>query len=527
MIVVAAVDHLVPSGAPRSAAPVTVASSDPLPLPGERLIFSGSVSPARPAGRVLLQERAGASWATIASGRLGATSSFAIPHTFPVAGVVTVRAALPSAAGRPASHSAPLQLAVSELHKIKHVVVIMQENRSFDQYFGTFPGAVGIPGLAGHQGKVPCLPSRLSGGCVRPFHDRLNSDFGGPHASWNSTADMACSNPSKRTGCRMNGFVVQAETGGTPCRPYHPGCSVCRKFGEASCLNVMAYHDAGEIPNYWKYARDFVLQDHMFESTYSWSLQAHLYMVSEWSALCANAQLPSSCKNALDRVARPEGGAPHYGWTDITYLLHRNHVSWGYYVFKGTEPDCESNAQLTCKAVKQGPTTPGIWNPLPWFTDVGQDRQLRDVQSLTQFFSAAKAGRLPAVSWIDPNGDVSEHPRALVSRGQTYVTGLINAIMQSPDWNSTAIFLAWDDWGGFYDNVVPPSADQNGFGLQGSGAGDQPVCPARLCRPPDAQLRRVQQVHRGRLPRRSAAQSQHRRPPRSSARCARVAAAAR
>jgi phospholipase C len=74
---------------------------------------------------------------------------------------------------------------------------------------------------------------------------------------------------------------------------------------------------------------------------------------------------------------------------------------------------------------------------------------------------------LPAVSWIVPNRDVSEHPEtALVSRGQTYVTGLINTIMQSRDWKSTAIFLSWDDWSGLYDNLRPPHVDRQGYGLR-------------------------------------------------------------
>jgi phospholipase C len=124
---------------------------------------------------------------------------------------------------------------------------------------------------------------------------------------------------------------------------------------------------------------------------------------------------------------------------------------------------------MTCTPVGQSPKTPGIWNPLPHFTDVQQDGQLGNVQSLSNFFVAAQAGGLPAVSWIDPNGRVSEHPPSLVSRGQTYVTGLINAIMNSPDWNSTAIFLSWDDWGGFYDHEVPPTLDQNGLGLRVPG----------------------------------------------------------
>src|SRR5207248_11755934 len=82
---------------------------------------------------------------------------------------------------------------------------------------------------------------------------------------------------------------------------------------------------------------------------------------------------------------------------------------------------------------------------------------------------AARRGRLPAVSWVEPSGRVSEHPPNLVSRGQTHVTRLINAVMHSSDWNSTAIFLAWDDWGGFYDHVAPPQVDRNGYGLRVPG----------------------------------------------------------
>jgi phospholipase C len=124
---------------------------------------------------------------------------------------------------------------------------------------------------------------------------------------------------------------------------------------------------------------------------------------------------------------------------------------------------------MTCAPVQQRPQTPGIWNPLPSFTDVRQDNQLGNIQSLSNFFASAKAGTLPAVSWIDPNGRVSEHPPALVSAGQTYVTGLIDAIMRGPDWDSTAIFLSWDDWGGFYDHVKPPHVDENGYGLRVPG----------------------------------------------------------
>ena len=76
---------------------------------------------------------------------------------------------------------------------------------------------------------------------------------------------------------------------------------------------------------------------------------------------------------------------------------------------------------------------------------------------------------MPAVSWVIPSGEVSEHPPSPVSYGQSYVTSLVNAVMSGPDWNSTAIFLAWDDWGGFYDHVTPPTVDQNGYGLRVPG----------------------------------------------------------
>jgi phospholipase C len=124
---------------------------------------------------------------------------------------------------------------------------------------------------------------------------------------------------------------------------------------------------------------------------------------------------------------------------------------------------------MTCAPVQQGPQTPGIWNPLPSFTDVRQDGQLSNIRSLSDFYAAAQSGTLPAVSWVTPNQTVSEHPPALVSAGQTFVTGLIDAIMRSPDWSSTAILLSWDDWGGFYDHAVPPVIDRQGYGLRVPG----------------------------------------------------------
>jgi len=97
---------------------------------------------------------------------------------------------------------------------------------------------------------------------------------------------------------------------------------------------------------------------------------------------------------------------------------------------------------------------------------VQKDGQLKNIQPLGNFLNAARSGTLPAVSWVIPSSNDSEHPNNSVHMGQAYVTALINAVMKSPDWNSTAIFLGWDDWGGFYDNVAPPTVDINGYGLR-------------------------------------------------------------
>jgi phospholipase C len=381
------------------------------------------------------------------------------------AGLLMVPVACTSVGGSPSPTTG--SAGDTGIHKIKHIIVIMQENRSFDSYFGTFPGADGIPMNASGQ-PSGCVPDAQTNQCVAPYVDHADVNGGGPHSEANASADI--------DNGKMDGFIGQTLSAKKGCLDQNnPACA------NSPTPDVMGYHTQGDIPNYWAYAKDFVLQDHMFEPNASWSLPSHLFMVSEWSAHCTQHDNPSSCTNALQDPGTPKkqglppttsngpAEGPIYAWTDLTYLLHRDNVNWGYYVVAGTEPDCENDSAVSCAPVKQNAKTPGIWNPLPYFDTVRADGQEGNIQSVDKFYSAAAKGSLPAVSWVVPSGEVSEHPPAPVSYGQSYVTSLVNAVMHGPDWNSTAIFLSWDDWGGFYDHVAPPSVDENGYGLRVPG----------------------------------------------------------
>jgi phospholipase C len=229
----------------------------------------------------------------------------------------------------------------------------------------------------------------------------------------------------------------------------------------------MGWHDAREIPNYWAYADHFVLQDRMFEPSASWSLPAHLFLVSGWSAKCSDPDDAMSCKNEIANPAQATQGSrkEDYAWTDLTYLLHKYNVSWAYFLTEGLEPDC-ANDQMFCDKQPLKLTVPSVMNPLPNFATIHEDHQLRNIRPTKEFYIALSDGSLPSVSWIIPEYGDSDHPGNSIHAGQAYVTNLINAIMQSPEWENTVIFLAWDDWGGFYDHVVPPQVDVNGYGLR-------------------------------------------------------------
>jgi uncharacterized protein (TIGR03437 family) len=318
--------------------------------------------------------------------------------------------------GRAPTQPAPPPAAPPGLEKIQHFVFIMQENRSFDHYFGTYPGAEGLP-------PGVCVPDPSGGPCVAPYHDAALVNQGGAH-NWANA--LACIH-----GGMMDGYLAGAAQS--------PG-------------DVMGWHDQREIPNYWDYAALYVLQDRLFESITSYSLPAHLYMLAAQSGGYIGTGQP-----------RPAS----YAFAEITELLGSGKIDWRYYVNRGPTAGAADGGVANVDADE---TTYSFWNPLPAFPVVKNDpTQFSRLTNATQFYTDAQNGALPQVSWVIPNSSLSEHPPGNVATGMSYVTGLVNAVMNSPVWDSTAIFIAWDDWGGFYEHVDPPAVDKYGLGIRVPG----------------------------------------------------------
>ena len=352
------------------------------------------------------------------------------------------------------------------IENLDHLVFIVMENRSFDHYFGTFPGADGIPMDANGVPTVCAPDPQRPGVCHRPYHDTNFIEEAGPHGETASPIDI--------NGGKMDGFVRAVQEIGNGCskHPNEPPCPQATP-GPQGQPDVMGYHTRAELPIYWKYAETYTLHDRMFAPTDSWTLPAHLYLISGWSADCPDLNDPMSCvseqkfpgQTTADTTGRfwvPQDGEPRpYVWAPITWLLYQQGVSWGYYVGPGTcvSPPCD---QL------EGNYSAPVQNPLPGFTATDATGQLDRIRPRTEFNRDALAGDLPSVSWVMPEEGKGDHPPDSVEAGQAFVANTINSVMQGPEeqYLRTAIFLIWDDWGGFYDHVVPPVVDENGWGLR-------------------------------------------------------------
>jgi phospholipase C len=303
---------------------------------------------------------------------------------------------------------------------IKHVVFIIMENRSFDNIFGRFPGADGA--IVAHDAALGTFPLLHA-----PPYDWHDID----HEYQNALASVH--------GGKMDGF----------------------SGGGGADLNDgrMAFeqYDQADIPNLWRYASQFTLGDHMFSSTVGPTFPNHLYSVAAQAGnIVTNTQhagqgwgCDSGTAAYVDRLTGKGTLVPTkpcFSFPSLADSMEQAHVPWAYYAASLPDPGYIFSALDAFRSVRAA----SLWT--------------ERVQDQRTFETDARSGDLPAFSWVTPSFLGSSHPPYAVCRGENWLVSKINAVMQGPDWDSTAIFVVWDDYGGFYDHVAPPRVDALGLG---------------------------------------------------------------
>ncbi|MGB6643425.1 MAG: alkaline phosphatase family protein [Candidatus Cybelea sp.] len=349
----------------------------------------------------------------------------------------------------------PAQSGVSQPQRAKdspiaHVVLIVQENRTFNDFFATFPGADGTtkgevkPNAQCGISKKETIPLQKMG-LVTKLH-------GAPHDLTHTYSAYM----KARDASAMDGFDdVVFRTGGDECRfPYQ-------------------YTDPNDIKPYWQLARKYALAEHMFTTQGSNSFTAHQDLIAgdttigEAGALidlpsCSGSQCvwgcdaPHGTSTSLitkDNVYKEGAGPfPCLTYPTLRNLLDAKKVSWRYYV----PPICCSlygrqfSAFDAIKAVRYG----SEWT----------DGHI--VSPQTKIIGDIKAKRLAGVTWIIPDEVDSDHPGTDSDSGPSWVANIVNTIGKSAYWKSTAIVIVWDDWGGLYDNLKPPQLGYGGLGFR-------------------------------------------------------------
>lgn len=302
---------------------------------------------------------------------------------------------------------------------IEHFVFLMQENHSFDNYFGTRPGVDGFPeGLC-----MPRDPGKPELGCVEPFAigDRGITDLDHTDDAFNE----------QYNGGKMDGFVSANE-----------------KRGHDGAL-AMGYYDDKDLPYYWNVADEYVLFDRFFTSAKGGSVRNHMYRVTGRPGATGKSE-----------------SIPEQGWGDIPTIFDRLQeagISWKFYV-QNYDPTINFRTREAQESGDRAAQV--IWVPLLAYARYLDDPELnKHIVDLDEYYEDAATGNLPAVAYIAPSGN-SEHPPGSVRAGQRLVRGLIGALMRSPQWESSAFMWSYDDWGGWYDHVKPPQVDQYGYGFR-------------------------------------------------------------
>jgi phospholipase C len=301
-------------------------------------------------------------------------------------------------------HAAP-----SAPSPIRHLILILKENHTFDNYFGQFPGADGARTVVvdGRAQAPPVAADRTSD---------IDHSFRAAHAAYDHG--------------RMDGFdrVPGAGVNGFPL--------------------AVAQYRAAEIPDYWTYAREFVLYDRYFTSVLGPSAPNHLYLLAASSGgVIGNpsgvpgGEAPCATRQGRIQVLTRDGGVatarPCLDLPTVPNLLSARGISWSGY---------------------------GFW-AMTLLSRIYNDPAMRaHLRPAGAFARDARAGRLPAVSWVW--GFRDEHPPHSVCDGMWWTVEQVDAVMRGPDWPSSLILITWDDWGGWYDHVAPPRVDRFGLGFR-------------------------------------------------------------
>ena len=246
----------------------------------------------------------------------------------------------------------------------------MQENRSFDHYFGTFPGADGHPGRRGQPGRLPCVPDPVNGGCDKPFHDTNDVNYGGPHRRSTPTTTWTAPARHSDRGCKMDGFVARPKAARTARRTIQT--AVHARLDQTRVLDVMGYHDCRRDPQLLALrARLRAPGPHVRAGRVLEPPRAPVHGLRVVGDLHAVPYDPFSCHERTsphDSAQTNRPASPHV-------RLDRHHLpaaplrsQLGLLRVKGTEPDCEKDSQMTCAPVQQGPQTPGYLEPAARFT---------------------------------------------------------------------------------------------------------------------------------------------------------------
>lgn len=342
-----------------------------------------------------------------------------------LAGDVASAGAFPVTVINPAPGGGPsnaLQFSVtSKQAAIQHIIVIVKENHSFDNYFGQFPGANGATtGKTSTGASIPLAP--------------MTSNPADCGHSWDAArADI--------NGGLMNGF-------------------------DKTCASLHAYVQASPtlIPNYWAYARTYALADNMFAQDKGPSFPTHAYLFSEsadnaiavpinvpnvqqdgWG--CDAAALGATVLSINPATGQQYRQAPCFTLTTMGEALDVAGISWRIYSPQPGQYAYQWNF---------GSYYQNLWH--------GADR-VKDVP-VGNFCADVASGNLPQVTWMTPPSGASEHPTASITNGESWTVQQVNCVMNSPYWPSTLILLTWDDWGGFYDHVPPPNVDFFGYGIR-------------------------------------------------------------